>query len=101
MSYTFIQNRAHSPTNVHTRLYPDKVNLCYSPKVILLLDMVHSVLSIIHISTYEFKSLQWQQDNSHKGSITLTKATAGHFVWEPVDELLVIVQHSRSRWDRE
>lgn len=67
----------------------------------MLLDMVHFVLSIIHISTYKFKSLQWQQDNSRKGSIMLTKATAGHFMWESVDELLVIVQHSRSRWDRE
>lgn len=28
-------------------------------------------------------------------------ASAGHFEWKPVDELLVIVSHSRSRWDRE
>lgn len=32
--------------------------------------------------------------------ITLTKATARLFVWEPLDELLVTRQHSRSRWDR-
>lgn len=63
--------------------------------------LVHLVLSISHISPCKFKSLQWQLDNSRRESITLTKAIARLFVWEPVDELLVTRQHSRSRWDRD
>lgn len=51
--------------------------------------LVHLVLNVSRISS-----------RSHREKITLRKATARLFVWEPLDELLVTRQHSRSRWDR-